>query len=107
MPHAGLARRKRRVGIEVEVGSQNLREALIDNDGAVHFGKLEQAVAGEGDVQREAVVTSGKHILRIAHADEGAKMTRDNHVECGADGLPGSGKANGLVHTLLDLVLLQ
>ena len=105
--HARLARGKRGIGIEVEVGAQDLGEVAIDNDGAVHLGKLEQAVRGKRNVEREAVVTGSEHVFGVADADKGAQVTGDDHVEGGADRLAGGRQANGLFHTLLQLVLIQ
>ena len=105
--HARLTRGERGIGIEVEVGAQDLGEVAIDNDGAVHLGKLEQAVRGKRNVEREAVVTGGEHVFGVADADKGAQVTGNDHVEGGADRLTGGSQADGLFHTLLQLVLIQ
>ena len=105
--HARLTRGERGIGIEVEVGAQDLGEVAIDNDGAVHLGKLEQAVRGKRNVEREAVVTGGEHVFGVADADKGAKVTGNDHVEGGADRLAGGSQANSLFHTFLQLVLIQ
>ena len=81
MAHARLGGRQRRVGVEVVVGAQDLGEALVDHDGAVHLGELEEAVGGERDVEAEAVVAGREHGLGVADADEGAQAARDDHVE--------------------------
>ena len=105
--HARLTRGERGIGIEVEVGAQDLGEVAIDDDGAVHLGKLEQAVRGKRNVEREAVVTSSEHVFGVADADKGAQVTSNDHVEGGADRLARCRQANGLFHTLLQLVLIQ
>ena len=105
--HARLTRGERGIGIEVEVGAQDLGEVAIDNDGAVHLGKLEQAVRGKRNVEREAVVTSSEHVFGVADADKGAQVTSNDHVEGGANRLAGGSQANSLFHTLLQLVLIQ
>ena len=105
--HARLTRGKRGIGIEVEVGAQDLGEVAIDNDGAVHLGKLEQAVRGKRNVEREAVVTGSEHVFGVADADKGAQVTGNDHVESGADRLARCRQTNGLFHTLLQLVLIQ
>ena len=107
MTHARLTRGERGIGIEVEVGAQDLGEVAIDNDGAVHLGKLEQAVRGKRNVEREAVVTSSEHVFGVADADKGAQVTSNDHVEGGANRLTGGSQANSLFHTLLQLVLIQ
>ena len=105
--HARLARGKRGIGIEVEVGAQDLGEVAIDDDGTVHLGKLEQAVRGKRNVEREAVVTGSEYVFGVADADKGAQVTGDDHVEGGADRLTRCRQADGLFHTLLQLVLIQ
>ena len=107
MTHARLTRGERGIGIEVEVGTQDLGEVAIDNDGTVHLGELEQAVRGKRNVEREAVVTGGEHVFGVADADKGAHVTGNDHVEGGADRLTGGSQANSLFHTLLQLVLIQ
>ena len=107
MTHARLTRGKRGIGIEVEVGAQDLGEVAIDNDGTVHLGKLEQAVRGKRNVEREAVVTGSEHVFGVADADKGTQVTGDDHVEGGADRLTRCRQADGLFHTLLQLVLIQ
>ena len=107
MTHTRLARGERGIGIEVKVGAQNLGKVAIDDDSAVHLGKLEQAVRGERNIEREAVVTGGEYVFGVADADKGAQVTSDNHVEGGADRLARCRQANGLFHTLLQLVLIQ
>ena len=91
----------------MEVGAQDLGEVAIDNDSAVHLGKLEQAVRGKRNVEREAVVTSSEHVFGVADADKGAQVTSNDHVEGGANRLTGGSQANSLFHTLLQLVLIQ
>ena len=105
--HARLARGKRGIGIEVEVGAQDLGEVAVDNDGTVHLGELEQAVRGERNVEWEAVVTGSEHVFGVADADKGTQVTGDDHVEGGADRLTRCRQADGLFHTLLQLVLIQ
>ena len=105
--HARLARGKRGIGIEVEVGAQNLGEVTVDDDGTVHLGELEQTVRGERNVEREAVVTGSEHVFGVADADKGAQVTGDDHVEGGADRLTRCRQADSLFHTLLQLVLIQ
>lgn len=90
MTHARLTRGERGIGIEVEVGTQDLGEVAIDNDGTVHLGELEQAVRGKRNVEREAVVTGGEHVFGVADADKGAQVTGNDHVEGGADRLTGA-----------------
>ena len=107
MTHARLTRGERGIGIEVEVGAQDLGEVAIDNDGAVHLGKLEQAVRGKRNVEMEAVDTGSEHVFGVADADKGAQVTGDDHVEGGADRLTRCRQADGLFHTLLQLVLIQ
>ena len=107
MTHARFTRGERGIGVEVEVGAQNLGKVAIDDDGAVHLGELEQAVRGERNVEREAVVTGSKHVFGVANADKGAQVTGDDHVEGGANRLAGGRQANSLFHTLLQLVLIQ
>ena len=107
MTHARLTRGERGIGIEVEVGAQDLGEVAIDNDGTVHLGELEQTVRGKRNVEREAVVTGGEHVFGVADADKGAQVTGNDHVEGGADRLAGGSQANSLFHTLLQLVLIQ
>ena len=91
----------------MEVGAQNLGEVAVDNDGAVHLGEFEQTVRGERNVEREAVVAGGEHVFSIADANEGTKVTGDDHIEGGADRLARCRQANSLFHTLLQLVLIQ
>ena len=105
--HARLTRGERGIGIEVEVGAQDLGEVAVDDDGAVHLGKLEQAVRGKRNVEREAVVTSSEHVFGVADANKSAQVTSDDHVEGGADRLARCRQADGLFHTLLQLVLIQ
>ena len=105
--HARLTRGERGIGIEMEVGAQDLGEVAIDNDGAVHLGKLEQAVRGKRNVEREAVVTGSEHVFGVADADKSTQVTGNDHVEGGADRLTGGSQADGLFHTLLQLVLIQ
>ena len=107
MTHTCLARGERGVGVKVKVGAQDLGEVAVDDDGAVHLGKLEQAVRGERNVERETVVAGGEHVFGVADADKGAQVTGDDHVEGGADRLARCRQANGLFHTLLQLVLIQ
>ena len=104
MTHARLARGKRGIGIEVEVGAQDLGEVAVDDDGTVHLGELEQTVRGERNVEREAVVTGSEHVFG---ADKGAQVTGDDHIEGGADRLTRCRQADCLFHTLLQLVLIQ
>ena len=101
MAHARLARGQGWIGVEVKVRAEDLVEPPVDHDGAVHLGQLEQTVAGEGDVQRKTIVAGGEHGLGVAHADESADMAGDDHVECGAQRLPGGGEAHGLLHACL------
>ena len=105
--HARLARGKRGIGIEVEVGAQDLGEVAVDDDGAVHLGKLEQAVRGKRNVEREAVVTGSEHVFSVTDADKGTQVTGNDHVEGGADRLTRCRQANSLFHTFLQLVLIQ
>ena len=105
--HTRLARGERWIGVEVEVGAQNLGKVAIDDDGAVHLGKLEQAVRGERNVERETVVAGGEHVFGVADADKGAQVAGDDHVEGGADRLARCRQTNGLFHSLLQLVLIQ
>ena len=105
--HTRLARGKRGIGIEVEVGAQDLGEVAVDDDGTVHLGELEQAVRGKRNVEREAVVTGSEHVFGVADADKGTQVTSNDHVESGADRLTGGSQANSLFHTLLQLVLIQ
>ena len=107
MTHARLTRGERGIGIEVEVGTQDLGEVAIDNDGTVHLGELEQAVRGKRNVEREAVVTGGEHVFGVSDADERSHVAGDDHVQGGADRLTGGSQADGLFHTLLQLVLIQ
>ena len=107
MTHARLARGKRGIGIEVEVGAQDLGEVAVDDDGAIHLGELEQTVRGERNVEREAVVTGGEHVFSVADADKSTQVTGNDHVEGGADRLTRCRQADGLFHTLLQLVLIQ
>ena len=107
MTHTRLARGERWIGVEVKVGAQDLGEVAIDDDGAVHLGELEQAVRGERNVERKAVVTGGEHVFGVTDADKGTQVTGDDHVEGGADRLARCRQANGLFHTLLQLVLIQ
>ena len=72
MSHARLGRGQRRVGIEVVVGAQNLREVLVDDDGTVHLGELEKTVRREGNVQLETIVAGCQDVLGISDADESA-----------------------------------
>ena len=107
MTHTRLARGKRGIGIEVEVGAQDLGEVAVDDDGTVHLGELEQAVRGKRNVEREAVVTGSEHVFGVADADKGTQVTSNDHIEGGADRLAGGSQANSLFHTLLQLVLIQ
>ena len=107
MTHARFTRGERGIGIEVEVGAQDRGEVAIDDDGAVHLGKLEQAVRGKRNVEREAVVTGSEYVFGVADADKGTQVTSNDHVEGGADRLAGGSQANSLFHTLLQLVLIQ
>lgn len=43
----------------------------------------------------------------VADTDKGAQVTSNDHVEGGADRLARCRQANGLFHTLLQLVLIQ
>ena len=107
MTHARFARGERGIGIEVKVGAQNLGEVAVDDDGTVHLGELEQTVRGKRNVERKAVVTGGEHVFGVADADKGTQVTGNDHVEGGADRLTRCRQANGLFHTLLQLVLIQ
>ena len=91
----------------MEVGAQNLGKVAIDDDGAVHLGKLEQAVRGERNIEREAVVAGSEHVFGVADADQGAQVTSNDHIEGGANRLTRCRQADGLFHTLLQLVLIQ
>ena len=91
----------------MEVRAQDLREVAVDDDGAVHLGKLEQTVRGEGYIKRKTVVARGENVLGVADADKGTEVSGDDHVESRADGLAGSGQANRLLHALLYFVLIQ
>ena len=107
MTHARFARGKRGIGVEVEVGAQDLGEVAVDDDGTVHLRELEQTVRGERNVERKAVITGGEHVFGIADADKSAQVAGDDHVEGGADRLTRCRQADGLFHTLLQLVLIQ
>ena len=100
LAHARLTRGERRIGIEVKVCAQDLVEPTIDDDGTIHLGKLEQAVAREGDIQRKAVVTRGEYGVGVAHTNEGSDVPRDDHVEGGAHRLTGRREAYGLPHAI-------
>ena len=91
----------------MEIGAQNLGEVAVDNDGAIHLGELEQTVRGERNVERKAVITGSEHVFGVANADKGAQVTGDDHVEGSADRLTRCRQADGLFHTLLQLVLIQ
>ena len=105
--HAGFARGERRIGIQMEVRAQDLRQIVVDDDGAIHLGKLEQTVRRERDIEREAIVASRENVLGVSDANQGAKVSGDDHVEGGADRLARGGQANRLLHALLYLVLIQ
>ena len=85
----------------MEVGAQDLGEILVDDNGAVHLGELEQAVGGEGDIELEAVVACGEHGILIADGDEGAEVAGDDHVDGHAQRGAGSAHADGLHAALL------
>lgn len=53
--------------------------------------KLEQAVRGKRNVEREAVVTGSEHVFSVTDADKGTQVTGNDHVRgrCGsADQVP-------------------
>ena len=101
--HARLGGGQRRVRVQVVVGAQNLGEVAVDDHGAVHLAELEEAVGGERDVELEAVVTRGEDVLRVAHADEGAQVARQDHVQGRAQRRPRRGLPDRVVEALLVL----
>ena len=100
---ARLGGGQRRVGVQVVVGAQDLGDIAVDDHGAVHLAELEEAVGRERDVELEAVVAGGEHVLGVTNADERSEMAGEDHVERDPEGRAGGGVPDGVLQALLAL----
>ena len=81
VPGAGLLRRDRRVGHQLDARPQDLGDVLVDDDAAVELAQLAQPRRGELDVQHE---TAGAHRLDglvPAEHDESAGVAAEDPLE--------------------------
>ena len=67
------------------VGAQNSGEVFIHHHGAIHLAELKQSVCREGNIKFETISAHSKDVFCISHTNEGAKTTRNNHIQCNTE----------------------
>ena len=106
VPGAGLLRRDRVVGHQVDRGAVDAGEVLVDDDRAVHLRQLAQSGGGEGHVEGEPAGRDRVDRLVLAQHDQGAGATAQDPLEAvaqrrtGRDGRQGRAQAQLLVDAL-------
>ena len=70
MPRAGLVRRDRRVGHELDVGPREPLDRVVDDDRAVHLCELVQQLGPERRVEPDAAGVEEREEVRVADHDE-------------------------------------
>ena len=85
VPGAGLQRQDRRIRHQLGVGPEDLGAVRAEDDRAVHLGELVEQRRGVIDVELDPAREQKAQLLRLADADQGARLGLNDVVQALSD----------------------
>ncbi len=101
MPRAGLARRHRGVGDEVDVRPSDAPAVVGDDDRAVHLGEFGHTLGAERSVDQEATRADRQHLGVVGQHDQCAGLGTNDSIDAVAQRGAWTDPRQGVAHRVV------